>query len=64
MQMATQMLNSNQKMINHLELQLSQMATQIGERKKGIFTSQPIIDPKNATSLPSSHAQINTIHIL
>jgi len=38
-QMATQMMNANQQGITRLELKVSQMATQIGEREKGTFQS-------------------------
>ena len=55
MQTVTQMLNANhqannatQQDIARLELQVSQMATQIGEREKGTIPSQLVANPKDA----------------
>jgi len=53
--------NATQQAITRLELQVSQMATQIGEREKGTIPSQPVANPKDARSTPSSPAQINAI---
>ena len=61
MQTATQMLNDNQQMMNRLELQVSQMAKQIGERDIRTFPSQPVANPRSA---PSSSAQVNATHTL
>jgi len=56
--------NATQQAINQLTLQLSQMASQIGERLKGTFPSQPVANPKDARSTPSNPTQINAIHTL
>jgi len=56
--------NTTQQSIIRLELQVSQMANQIGEREKGTFPNQLVTNPKDAKSTPSSYAQINAIHTL
>jgi len=40
------------------------MATQVSEREKETFPSQPITNYKDVRSTPSNPAQINTIHTL
>ena len=61
MQSTTQMLNANQQTINRLELQVSQLAMQIGEREKGTFPNQSVVNP---TSTPSRSAQVNAVYTL
>ena len=43
---------------------MSQMATQIGEREKEIFSIQTIANPKDPRLMLSNPAQVNTIHTL
>jgi len=38
------------------------MASQMGERERGTFPSQPVTNPINTRANPSSQAQINAIH--
>ena len=64
MQSTNQLLQSNQQAIQQLTLQMSKMSSQMGERERGTFPSQPEINPRDARANPSSHAQINVIHTL
>jgi len=38
------------------------MSSQMGERERGTFPSQPEINPRDTRANSSSHAQINAIH--
>ena len=65
--MTTQMMNENKhtyQIMNRLELQVSQMASQMGERERGTFPSQPVTNTRDTRANSFSHAQINAIHTL
>ena len=61
------MMNENKhtyQTMNRLELQVSQMASRMGERERGIFSSQPVTNPRDTKANPSNNAQISVIHTL
>jgi len=61
------MMNENKhthQTMNRLKLQVSQMASQMDERQKGTFRSQPVAKPRDARPTPYGPAQINAIHTL
>jgi len=63
MQTTTQRQNFIYQAINHLELQMSRMATQISERE-GAFSSQLVANPKDGRANSSGSAQLNAVHTL
>ena len=46
MQSTQQVLQSHTQSISKIETQLGQLASVVGEREKGKFSSQPIPNPK------------------
>ena len=61
------MMNENKythQAMNYLEWQVSQMASQMDEREKGMFPSQPVTNPKDARGNTSGPAQINIVRTL
>ena len=64
MQSTNQMLQSNQQAIQQLTLQMTKMSSQMCERERGTFPSQPEINPRDTRASSSIHAQINAIHTL
>ena len=59
-QQTGQTLASNTQAISRLEIQLGQLATQIGERERGKFPSQPEPNPKGVNNQGQYFAQSST----
>ena len=49
----------NTQAISKLENQVGQLATQVGEREKGKFPSQPILNPKGQYAINGSSSSTN-----
>jgi len=62
------MLNNHAQAISRLEVQMSQLASSLSERPKGVLPSQPLVNPKNTSQAyevqDSQINQCNIVHIL
>ena len=61
------MMNENKhthQTMNPLELQMSQMAPQMGEKKIKIFPGQAVTNPKDARGNNLGPPQVNIVHTL
>jgi hypothetical protein len=52
--------------VARLEVQISQLGTQLSQREKGTFPSQPVVNPRDprAVASTSTSAEVNVIHLL
>ena len=59
------MLNNHTHAISRLDVQMSQLASSLSERRKGALSNQPLVNPKNfSQAYEVQDSQINQCNIV